>query len=49
MEFQAKPGQRAQLLSTLGPKHPNVVSLRSELAKRRQQMREEAQRLLGGL
>ena len=41
--------EESQLMSTLGPKHPHVVSLRSELAKRRQQMREEAQRLLGGL
>ncbi|GAB4363747.1 MAG: polysaccharide biosynthesis tyrosine autokinase [Kiloniellaceae bacterium] len=41
--------EESELLSTLGPKHPKVVSLRSELAKRRQQMQEEAQRLLGGL
>ena len=39
----------SQLLSTLGPKHPKVVSLRSELEKRRQQMQEEAQRMLAGL
>lgn len=41
--------EESELLSTLGPKHPRVVSLRSELAKRRQQMKEEARRLLGGL
>ena len=41
--------QESELLSTLGPKHPKVVSLRSELDKRRQQMREEAQRLLASL
>src|SRR3546814_16400417 len=35
----------SQLLSTLGPRHPRVVTLRSELEKRRQQMLEEAQRL----
>ncbi len=41
--------EESELLSTLGPRHPKVVSLRSELDKRRQQMKEEARRLLGGL
>jgi len=41
--------QESQLLSTLGPKHPNVVTLRSELEKRRQQMLEEAERLRAAL
>src|SRR3546814_10291767 len=39
----------SQLLSTLGPRHPRVVTLRSELEKRRQQMLEEAQRLHANL
>jgi capsular exopolysaccharide synthesis family protein len=39
----------SQLLSTLGPKHPEVVTLRSELEKRRQQMLEEAERLHSSL
>lgn len=39
----------SQLLSTLGPRHPNVVELRSELEKRRQQMLEEAERLRSNL
>lgn len=39
----------SELLSTLGPKHPKVVTLRSELEKRRQQMLEEAERLLASL
>ncbi|MPZ10907.1 MAG: hypothetical protein GEU89_11965 [Kiloniellaceae bacterium] len=39
----------SELLSTLGPKHPKVVTLRSELSKRRQQMAEEAERLLSNL
>jgi capsular exopolysaccharide synthesis family protein len=41
--------EESQLLSTLGPKHPQVVTLRSELQKRRQQMLEEAQRLHASL
>ena len=41
--------QESQLLSTLGPRHPKVVTLRSELDKRQQQMQEEAQRLLSSL
>src|SRR3546814_14961640 len=39
----------SQLLSTLGPRHPRVVTLLSELEKRRQQMLEEAQRLHANL
>src|SRR3546814_12834373 len=39
----------SQLLSTLGPRHPRVVTLRSELEKRRQQMLEEAKRLHANL
>src|SRR3546814_17369788 len=39
----------SQLLSTLGPRHPRVVTLRSELEQRRQQMLEEAQRLHANL
>jgi capsular exopolysaccharide synthesis family protein len=39
----------SELLSTLGPKHPRVVTLRSELEKRRQQMLEEAERQLNSL
>ena len=38
--------EESELLSTLLPKHPKVVSLRSQLDKRRQQMLEEAGRLL---
>lgn len=41
--------QESQLLSTLGPRHPRVVTLRSELERRRQQMVEEAERLQAGL
>ena len=41
--------EESQLLSTLGPRHPKVVTLRSELEKRQQQMQEEAQRLLSSL
>lgn len=41
--------EESELLSTLGPRHPKVVSLRSELEKRQQQMQEEAQRLLANL
>lgn len=41
--------EESQLLSTLGPKHPQVVTLRSELNKRQQLMLEEARRLLSGL
>ncbi len=41
--------EESELLSTLGPKHPKVVTLRSELDKRQQQMLEEAQRLLSSL
>lgn len=41
--------EESELLSTLGPRHPKVVTLRSELEKRQQQMLEEAQRLLAGL
>lgn len=41
--------EESELLSTLGPKHPKVVTLRSELDKRQQQMLEEAQRLLSNL
>lgn len=39
----------SQLLSTLGPRHPKVVTIRSELERRREQMVEEAQRLRSGL
>ncbi|HEY9549017.1 MAG TPA: exopolysaccharide transport family protein, partial [Kiloniellaceae bacterium] len=39
----------SELLSTLGPRHPRVVTLRSELDKRRQQMLEEAARLRASL
>lgn len=41
--------RESQLLSTLGPRHPQVVSLRSELDKRRQQMLEEGEKLRAGL
>lgn len=41
--------EESELLSTLGPKHPEVKTLRSELYKRQQQMLEEAQRLLSSL
>jgi capsular exopolysaccharide synthesis family protein len=41
--------EESELMSTLGPKHPQVVTLRSELEKRRQQMLEEAERLLASL
>ncbi len=41
--------EESELLSTLGPKHPKVVTLRSELDKRRQQMLEEAEQLLASL
>src|SRR3546814_11571721 len=39
----------SQLLSTLGPRHPREVTLRSELEKRRPQMLEEAQRMHANL
>src|SRR3546814_12175396 len=39
----------SELLSTLGPRHPRVVTLRSELDKRRQQMLAEAARLRASL
>ncbi|MGF1594891.1 MAG: GumC family protein [Kiloniellaceae bacterium] len=41
--------RESELLSTLGPRHPQVVSLRSELDKRRQQMLEEGEKLRAGL
>jgi len=41
--------EESELLSTLGPKHPRVVTLRSELERRRQQMLEEADRLMNSL
>ena len=41
--------EESELLSTLGPRHPKVVTLRSQLEKRQQQMQEEAQRLLASL
>ncbi|MEQ8357008.1 MAG: Wzz/FepE/Etk N-terminal domain-containing protein [Kiloniellaceae bacterium] len=41
--------RESELLSILGPKHPKVVTLRSELKKRRQQMLEEAGRQITSL
>jgi capsular exopolysaccharide synthesis family protein len=41
--------EESELLSTLGPRHPKVVTLRSELERRRDQMLEEAARLSSSL